>query len=114
MESIGLAKRHEEVFQHGKSDPICLPAESKALLLLRQIRDEAHRFAITYHRRLRARRSLSSQLDEIPGIGPKRKSALIKRFGSLDRLSRASIEEIASLPEIPRPLAERIVKHLKG
>lgn len=110
--TIGLAKRHEEVFQPGKSDPICLPAESKALLLLRQIRDEAHRFAITYHRRLRARRSLSSQLDEIPGVGPKRRSALIKHFGSLDRLSRASVEEISSLPEIPRPLAERIVESL--
>ena len=112
IETIGLAKRHEEVFQPGKSDPICLPAESKALLLLRQIRDEAHRFAITYHRRLRARRSLSSQLDEIPGIGPKRRSALIKRFGSLDRLSRASIDEIASLPEIPSSLAERIAEIL--
>jgi len=110
--TIGLAKRHEEIFQPGKPDPICLPAESKALLLLRQIRDEAHRFAITYHRRLRARRSLASQLDEIPGIGPKRRSALIKRFGSLDRLSRASIEEISSLPEISRPLAERIVETL--
>ncbi len=112
IETIGLAKRHEEIFQPGKPDPICLPAESKALLLLRQIRDEAHRFAITYHRRLRARRSLSSQLDEIPGVGPKRRSALIKHFGSLDRLSRASTDEIASLPEIPRPLAERIVESL--
>jgi len=112
IETIGLAKRHEEVFQPGKPDPICLPPDSKALLLLRQIRDEAHRFAITYHRRLRARRSLSSQLDEIPGVGPKRRSALIKHFGSLDRLSRASIEEISSLPEIPKPLAERIAEIL--
>jgi excinuclease ABC subunit C len=112
IETIGLAKRHEEVFQPGNSDPTVLPAESKALLLLRQIRDEAHRFAIQYHRRLRSRRSLSSQLDEIPGIGPKRRSALIKRFGSLERLSRASVDEIAALPEISQPLAERIVEAL--
>ena len=80
--------------------------------LLRHVRDEAHRFAITYHRRLRTRRSLSSSLDEIPGVGPKRKKALIKRFGSLKELSRASVEEIAALPEIPRTLAERIAEIL--
>jgi len=112
IETIGLAKKHEEVFQPGKSDPTLLSAGSQALLLLRHVRDEAHRFAITYHRRLRTRRSLSSSLDEIPGVGPKRKKALIKRFGSLKELSRASVEEIAALPEIPQPLAERILEIL--
>lgn len=108
IEAIGLAKRHEEVFRPGQSEPLRLPADSKALLLLRQIRDEAHRFAITYHRRLRTRRSLGSQLDEIPGVGPKRRSALVKHFGSVDRLAQASVEEIASLSEIPLSLAKRI------
>jgi len=111
---IGLAKRHEQVFQFGNPDPISLSPDSKALLLLRQIRDEAHRFAITYHRRLRAHRSLASVLDEIPGIGPKRKAALIKRFGSLEGLSRAKVEEIISLPKIPRSIAQTIVDRLQA
>jgi len=106
--AIGLAKRHEQVFQFGNPDPISLPSDSKALLLLRAVRDEAHRFAITYHRRLRGRRSLASVLDEIPGIGPKRKAALIKRFGSLEGLSRAKVEEIVSLPKIPRSIAQEV------
>ena len=106
--AIGLAKRHEQVFQFGNPDPISLPSDSKALLLLRAVRDEAHRFAITYHRRLRGRRSLASVLDEIPGIGPKRKAVLIKRFGSLEGLSRAKVEEIVSLPKIPRSIAQEV------
>ncbi len=112
IETIGLAKKHEEVFQPGNPDPTLLPAGSQALLLLRHVRDEAHRFAITYHRRLRTRRSLSSRLDEIPGVGPKRKKARIKRFGSLKELSQASVEEIVALPEIPQTLAERIAEIL--
>ncbi len=111
--AIGLAKRHEQVFQFGNPDPISLPSDSKALLLLRAVRDEAHRFAITYHRRLRGRRSLASVLDEIPGIGPKRKAALIKRFGSLEGLSRAKVEEIVSLPKIPRSIAQEIADRLQ-
>lgn len=112
--AIGLAKRHEQVFQFGNPDPISLSSDSKALLLLRAIRDEAHRFAITYHRRLRGRRSLASVLDEIPGIGPKRKAVLIKRFGSLEGLSRAKVEEIVSLPEIPRSIAQQVVDRLQA
>ena len=111
--AIGLAKRHEQVFQFGNPDPISLPSDSKALLLLRAVRDEAHRFAITYHRRLRGRRSLASVLDEIPGIGPKRKAALIKRFGSLEGLSRAKVEEIVSLPKIPRSIAQQVADRLQ-
>ena len=112
IEAIGLAKRHEEVFRPGCPEALVLEPESPALLLLRQIRDEAHRFAITYHRRLRAKRSLSSVLDEIPGIGPKRKTALIKAFGSVARISHASADEIVEKAGIPSGLAERIRSHL--
>jgi len=108
METIGLAKRHEEVIVPGAAEPLVLPAESEALLLLRQIRDEAHRFAVTYHRRLRTRRSFSSILDEISGIGPKRKSALIRAFGSVERIAQATPAEIAERAGVPISLAERI------
>jgi len=112
IETIGLAKRLEEVFRVGSAEPVHLDPRSKELLLLRQIRDEAHRFAITYHRRLRGRRSLASRLDLVAGIGPRRKQALMRAFGSLDRLARASIDEIASVPGIPASLAEAIAAHL--
>ena len=113
IEAIGLAKRHEEVFRPGRSGPLVLDPDSPALLLLRQIRDEAHRFAVIYHRRLRAKRSLSSLLDEIPGIGPKRRSALIEAFGSVARVSHASADEISEKAGIPSGLARRIRKHLR-
>jgi excinuclease ABC subunit C len=113
IEAIGLAKRHEEVFRPGQPDPLVLPAESKALLLLREIRDEAHRFAITYHRRLRTKRSLSSVLDDVPGIGPKRRSELIKAFGSVERLSHSSVDVVVKETSLPRPVAERLMKRLK-
>jgi excinuclease ABC subunit C len=112
IESIGLAKRHEEVFRPGRSEPLVLEPDSPALLLLRRIRDEAHRFAVTYHRRLRAKRSLSSILDEIPGIGPKRKNSLIQAFGSVARISHASADEIVEKAGIPSGLADRIRRHL--
>ncbi len=114
IETIGLAKRHEEVFRPGQSEPLVLDPESPALLLLRQIRDEAHRFAVTYHRRLRAKRSLASVLDEIPGIGPKRATALIKAFGSVARIAHASADEIAERGGVPKGLAERIRRHLRA
>ena len=113
IEVIGLAKRHEEIFVPGRSDPILLEAKSDGLLLLRQIRDEAHRFAVTYHRKLRTKRSLGSVLDEIAGVGPKRKSLLMKRFGSVQNLSRATTDEIAAAG-IPQELAARIRDALKG
>jgi excinuclease ABC subunit C len=113
MEAIGLAKRQEEIFVPGASDPILLPEKSDALLLLRQIRDEAHRFAISYHRKLRTRRSLSSVLDEVAGVGPKRKSLLMKRFGSVGRLAKATVDEIAAVG-IPAEVAARIIKRLKS
>ncbi|MBN1859483.1 excinuclease ABC subunit UvrC [Candidatus Bipolaricaulota bacterium] len=108
IELLGLAKRHEEVFRPARPLPLVLAKDGEALLLLRQIRDEAHRFAITYHRNLRRKRTLSSTLDAIPGIGPKRRSALLRRFGSLKGLSAASADEIALVPGISRDLADRI------
>jgi excinuclease ABC subunit C len=113
IDVIGLAKRQEEVFKPGQSQSIRLPVDSEALLLLRRIRDEAHRFAISYHRKLRSQRSLSSVLDDIPGIGPKRKSELMKAFGSVDRLSHADAADIAVGAGISEALAARILSHLK-
>lgn len=112
IDVIGLAKRHEEVFKPGQSQSIQLPMDSEALLLLRRIRDEAHRFAVSYHRRLRSKRSLSSVLDDIPGIGPKRKSALMKAFGSVDRLSHATAEDISLGAGVSEALATKILSHL--
>lgn len=95
---IGLAKRFEEIHVPGASEPLRLPSDSKALYVLQRTRDEAHRFALAYHRRLRARRLRESVLDEIPGLGEKRKMALLRHFGSVLRLKRASVEEIAAVP----------------
>jgi excinuclease ABC subunit C len=96
----GLAKRMEEVYLPGQPEPIRIPRDEEALYLLQTVRDEAHRFAITYHRALRSKRMVDSILDEVEGIGPTRKNALLKRFGSLKRIRDASIEELAkTLPE---------------
>jgi excinuclease ABC subunit C len=96
----GLAKRMEEVYLPGQPEPIRIPRDEEALYLLQTVRDEAHRFAITYHRGLRSKRMVDSILDEVEGIGPTRKKALLKRFGSLKRIRDASIEELArTLPE---------------
>jgi excinuclease ABC subunit C len=114
LDVLGLAKRQEEIYAQGHVVPLSLPADSRALLLLRHVRDEAHRFAVSYHRRLRTRRSFGSVLDEVPGIGPKRKSALVKAFGSLDRILAAPAEEIAEKAGLSATLAERIKKALAG
>ena len=92
---VGLAKQFEYVFREGESDPVILPRHSQSLYLMQQIRDEAHRFAITYHRNLRAKRNMQSVLDHIVGIGPKRRQALWKAFGSIDAMRSASVEELA-------------------
>jgi excinuclease ABC subunit C len=112
--AIGLAKRLEEVYFPDRPDPMLIPRGSEALFVLQHIRDEAHRFAITYHREKRAKRALASPLDDVPGIGPSRKKALLKRFGSLARLSRASAEEIAATPGIGPELATSIHERLTG
>jgi excinuclease ABC subunit C len=104
----GLAKRMEEVWLPGDSDPVILPRTSEALYLLQRVRDEAHRFAITYHRQKRSTSMLVSMLDDVPGLGDTRRKALMKRFGSLKRLRAASVEELMEVPGIGRRTAEAV------
>jgi excinuclease ABC subunit C len=111
---IGLAKRLEEVFLPGDPEPVDVPRASEALFLLQHLRDEAHRFAITYHRKKREKRALASPLDDLPGVGPARKKALLKRFGSLTRLRKASVEEIRETSGIGNEMAAMIHARLHG
>jgi excinuclease ABC subunit C len=92
---VGLAKKLEEVYRPGFGEPLVIPRGEEALYLLQRVRDEAHRFAVTYHRTLRAKRMVDSVLDDVPGIGPTRKKGLMRRFGSLKRMREAPIEELA-------------------
>ncbi len=108
----GLAKRFEELFVPRRSSPIVLPRNSQGLYLVQRIRDEAHRFAITYHRNVRSRTAMASVFDEVAGIGPVRKKALLKRFGSLRRIREASVDELAETPGITRSLAESLKRQL--
>ena len=105
---VGLAKQFELVFKEGESEPVVLPRHSQALYLIQRIRDEAHRFAITYHRKLRGKRNLVSVLDHIVGIGPKRRQALWNHFGSLARIKEAGVEELAAAPGMNKPAAEAV------
>jgi excinuclease ABC subunit C len=105
---VGLAKQREEIFLPGRSDPILLPRGSGALHLVQRIRDEAHRFAITHQRVRRQKSVFLSALDEVPGIGPRRRQALLKHFGSLEAIRQASLEELASVPGMTRAIAERL------
>lgn len=105
---VSLAKEEELVFHPGKSTPIALPERSRARQLLQQIRDESHRFAITYHRALRGKSAIRSLLDDVPGIGAKRRRALLTRFGSLRRLREASIDELRRAAGISESLATTI------
>ncbi len=109
---VGLAKEREELFRPGESAPIVLPATSQALYMVQRLRDEAHRFAITYHRKLRAQAQTKSVFDEMPGIGPARKRALLRVFGSAKQLRNATIDEISSVPGISRTLAHKIREYL--
>ena len=110
----GLAKEREELFLPDRTEPIVLPATSTALYLVQRLRDEAHRFAITYHRQLRDRRTVRSAFDDLPGVGPKRKRELLKVFGSIKRVRDAPVEQIAAVPGISRALAERIKATLEA
>jgi excinuclease ABC subunit C len=110
--AIGLAKKNEEVFLPGRSKPVVLPRDSEALYLLQRVRDEAHRFAIGYHRRLREKKGLTSVLDEIPGIGPKRRQALLKHFGSVEAIRVASVEELAAVQSMSRGVAKQVKEYL--
>lgn len=109
---VGLAKRLEEIWVPGEEDPLILPRNSEALYLLQQIRDEAHRFAITYHRQQRSKRMRMSELDSIPGLGQVRRTELVKHFGSVKKLKEASVEDIAQVRGFGPKLAEQIFDSL--
>jgi excinuclease ABC subunit C len=110
--TAGLAKQNEELFVQDLAEPIVLPRTSQALYLVQRIRDEAHRFAITYHRQLRAKSGMQSALDSVPGIGPKRKRALLRKFGSLKGIREAPLEEIASTVGFTQALATKVKEYL--
>lgn len=109
---IGLAKRLEEIWVPGESDPLILPRNSQGLFLLQQIRDEAHRFAITYHRQQRSKRMRVSELDGVPGLGATRRTELVRHFGSVKKLKAASAEEIAEVKGFGPKLAAAVFAHL--
>jgi excinuclease ABC subunit C len=109
---IALAKREEEIYVPGKVEPLALSKRDPALNLIRQLRDEAHRFAVGYHRERRGKRMVSSVFDKIPGVGPKRKKALIKHFGTPDIVYKSTVDEIAEAPGISNELANTIYEHL--
>lgn len=105
----GLAKRDEELFvPWSEEGPVILPSGSPSLYLIKHVRDESHRFAITFHRELRDKGMVASILDEVPGLGPKRKKLLLKHFGSVKRMREATLDDIAAVPGIPRQVAEDI------
>lgn len=106
--TVGLAKRFEELFVPDESEPVVLPRGSEALYLVQRLRDEAHRFAITFHRQVRAKGAIQSALDTIPGIGPKRKKALLKKFGTVKAIREAEVDAIASTVGFTRALAEKV------
>ena len=107
-----LAKENEEIFVPDTPEPLILPRDSQALYLVQRIRDEAHRFAITYHRNLRSKGSLRSSIDSVTGIGPKRKRMLLRRFGSIQAIKDAPVDEIAAVPGLTRSLALRLKQTL--
>ena len=117
--TIGVAKEDhtktsslEEIYIPGATEPIVLPRSSQGLYMVQRIRDEAHRFSITYHRKVRSERTFKSVLDEIPGIGPKRKQALMKHFGSVRAISAASIDELAALDGMTHDAAEKVKEYI--
>lgn len=110
---VGLAKQNEELFVQGQSNPIILEHKSQGLYLIQRIRDEAHRFAITSHRRLRTKKGLASRLDAVPGIGPARRKLLLQHFGSIYDIQRASIEELTAVNGITPKLAQALKENLE-
>ena len=109
IQLISIAKRFEWLYTPGAKDPIRLEKDSPALRLLMKIRDEAHRFAISYHRKLRQKALSHSFLDDIPGIGEKRKRVVLQRFSTRDELARVDIKELAALPGMNRQIATKIL-----
>lgn len=111
--TLGLAERLEDVYIEGQANPVALPKDSQAAYMLQRLRDEAHRFALTYHRQLRSQRTMRSVLDEIPGVGPKRKKQLIRHFGSVQAVRSASLEELLQVPNLPEVVAQRVYEELR-
>jgi excinuclease ABC subunit C len=110
--AAALAKRFEEVYVPGRSDPVRIPRGSEALYLLQRVRDEAHRFAVSYHRQLREKRMIRSVLDDIPGLGPVRKQRLVKEFGGVRAVTQASLDDLKGLPWLPDGVAEAVADKL--
>ena len=111
QQAVSLAKRFEEVYLPGRREPLSIPKTSSSIRLLQKIRDEAHRFAVTYHRKLRSRKLEESELDSIPGIGKKRKMDLLAAFGSLEAIKKASLDDLLNAPHLPKNVAKTIWKH---
>jgi excinuclease ABC subunit C len=111
---VGLAKEREEIFLPERDEPVLLPTTSPALYLMQRLRDEAHRFAIAYHRSLRAKAATHSAFDDLPGVGPKRRAALLRVFGSAKRVREAPLEQVAAVPGIGEALATKIKAGLEG
>jgi excinuclease ABC subunit C len=108
----GIAKEDEAIFLPQMADPIMLPRNSLALYFVQRVRDEAHRFAIGYHHKVHHKSSFTSALDGIPGIGPKRKRALLRRFGSVKRIREATLDEVASVESMTRSVAAKLKAHI--
>jgi excinuclease ABC subunit C len=113
LQFASLAKREEEVFLPGRPDPLRLSRRSPSLRLLQRIRDEAHRFGLAYNRKRRTQRTITSELLNIPGVGPRRRRLLLERFGSLAGVKSASVSELATVPGFSTRLAERVLEHLQ-
>jgi excinuclease ABC subunit C len=109
-----LAKRFEEVFVPGQADPIRIPRQSEALYLLQRLRDEAHRFAIDYHRQLRGKRMTKSSIDDIPGLGPVRRKRLVKELGGVAGVKAASLADLVALPWLPDAVAIAVYEKFHG
>jgi excinuclease ABC subunit C len=114
MSDIKVSRSAERVFRPGRKNPVVLKQNSRPLLLLAQIRDEAHRFAITYHKLIRDRETLRSELEDIPGIGPKLSRTLLRHFGSIDNIRQSTLSEIASVPGISSDAAKKVIEHLSS
>jgi len=112
VSTFGLAKEHEELFRPGEGEPIRLPLDSEALFLVQRVRDEAHRFAITFHRVVRKKDAFASVLDGISGLGPVRRRALLREFGSIESIRGASVEELMAVKGITRSVAVAIKEML--
>jgi excinuclease ABC subunit C len=109
-----LAKRFEEVYLPGQADPVRIPRQSEALYLLQRLRDEAHRFAVSYHRQLRGKRMTKSSLDDVPGLGPTRKRRLVKELGGVAAVKAAPVEDLLALPWLPDAVGRAVYERIHG